>query len=245
MAKQSGIIKLKSSLDGLSFYILNGEYVVRKPGGFTRDAIKNSPKMDRVRDNNTEFGTTSSVKKLFKDSLRPFFGNQKDGTLHSRMMSLYMQIKDCDRTSVRGARRVAIGLETTEGKELLKRFAFTPHSLDLRNGVYDASDFTFTVNSPGLSALPYLNGATHLELILGIVVLDFDNLKAHLFSSASISIAKETPIPDFSLTPTEHPTGSGMRIAVLTHRYLQEVNGALYPLKDTMVYGLQVLDISH
>ena len=194
MAKQTGIIKLKGTIDGLIFYKLNGVDIARRQSGFTKEAIKNSPRMDRVRDNNTEFGNTSSVKKIFKDSLRPFFGNEKDGTLHSRMMSLFMQIKDFDSTSVRGKRRVAIGLQTIQGQQLLKRFDFTPYPLDLRNGIYDAASFTCTISSPGLTALSYPNGATHLELTLGIVVLDFENLKARLFQSEPIRIAKKMPL---------------------------------------------------
>jgi hypothetical protein len=243
MAKQVGIIKYVGNLDGITHYKLNGMDIARRKSGFTKEAIKNSPRMDRVRDNNSEFGNTSSVKKIFKDSLRPFFGNQKDGTLHSRMMSLFMQIKDCDSTSVRGQRRVAVGLQTTEGKQLLKRFDFTSHPLDLRNGVYDASSFTYTVSSPGLPDLSYRNGATHLELILGVLVFDFENLKATLFRSDPIRIAKEVSLANFSLTPALTPTGNGMQIALLTHQYLQEVNGEFYPLKDKVVYGMKVLEV--
>ncbi len=243
MAKQTGIIKLKGTIDGIIFYKLNGIDIARRQSGFTKEAIKNSPRMDRVRDNNSEFGDTSSVKKIFKDSLRPFFGNQKDGTLHSRMMSLFMQIKDCDGTSDRGKRRVAIGLQTPQGQQLLKRFDFTPYPLDLRNGIYDAARFTYTVNNLDPLNLSYKNGATYLELCFGVVVLDFEEMAAKLFASSPILIAKETPLHDFSLTPTVAPAGNGMRIAVLGHRYLQEVNGEFYPLKDKVVYGLRVLGI--
>jgi hypothetical protein len=243
MAKQTGALKYKGTLNGITHYKLKGVHVARAQSGFTKEAIRNNPRMYKIRENNSEFGNTSTVKKIFKNSLRPFFGSYKDGTLHTRMMSLFMQVKQCDATSDRGQRRVAIGLQTVEGTQLLKQFDFTPHTLDLRYSVYDAAGFSFTVNSPGLPELSYKNGATHLEVTLGIVVLDFDKLEAKLFASVPIMIAKEAPLTDFSLTPAEAPFGDGVRIAVLMHRYLQELNGKLYPLKDKVVYGLKVLEV--
>ncbi len=245
MAKQKGILPLTGTLDGINFYMRNGKAVARAAGGgFTAKAIKNSPNMERIRDNNTEFGNTSRVKKIFKDSLFPFFGMQKDETLHSRMMQLFMKIKDCDLTSERGKRQAGIGLLTTEGKQLLTSFDFTPLQLVLRNSVYDATTFTYTIANLDPNELSFTNGATHLELRLGVLVFDFEELKASLFASEPVIIAKGSPLTNFSLAPTETPNGNGKCIVVLGYRYVQEVNGTFYPLKDKMVYGLRVVEVS-
>jgi hypothetical protein len=74
MAKQKSIIPLSGTLDGINFYIRKGTAVARKAGGgFNGKAIKNSPKMARVKENNTEFGHYSFVEKVFKDSLITVF----------------------------------------------------------------------------------------------------------------------------------------------------------------------------
>ncbi|MGL2967060.1 hypothetical protein [Flavobacterium sp. XGLA_31] len=241
MAKQAGIIHFRGTLDGITYYTLNGVPVARRVSGFTKESNRHSPKMERARENSSEFGQASRVKKVFQDSLRPFFGNQKDGALHARMMSLFMQLKDCDPVSVRGQRRVGMGLQTPEGKQLLTSFGFTNQLLVLPEAVYDEATYTYSVDGLPVAALDYRNGATHLEVRLGIVLLDFETPGATLFASTPVYVAKEAPVAALSLTPTVVPTGAGMPIAVLWHRYGQEVNGTFYPLKDKAVYGLQVL----
>lgn len=245
MAKQSGILPLIGTLDGVNYYMRKGKPFARKAnGGFTAKAIKKSPNMIRVRETYTEFGNTSHVKKIFKNSLSPFFGNQKDETLHSRMMQLFLKIKDCDPTSARGKRQVSLGLQTTEGKHLLTSFDFTPHPLVLPNSAYSDTTFTYTVNDFNLNTMYFRNGATHIELCLGILVFDFEILKATLFASDALTIAKGTPLTNFSLTPAETPVENGMHIAIIGYRYVQELNGEFYPLKDKMVYGLRVVEIT-
>ena len=44
MAKQKGIIKLKGSLGGLTFYERNRKELVRTTGGPTKERIENDPK---------------------------------------------------------------------------------------------------------------------------------------------------------------------------------------------------------
>lgn len=246
MAKQIGIIALKGTINGVNYYSSKGKAFMRKSGGgFKSEAIKKDPNMVRVRETYAEFGNTSKVKKIFRTTLLPFFGNQKDETLHGRMMQLFLQIKDCDLTSERGKRQVGLGLLTAEGQQLLTSFEFTPHPLVLSTGVYDASSFTYGVTALDPSDLRYRNGATHLELRLGVLVFDFEELQATLFSSVPLVLAKAMPPTHFSLAPTTTPSGAGIRITVLGYRYLQELNGRFYPLKDKMVYGLKVLEITN
>ena len=68
--------------------------------------------MVRVRESNSEFAGCSQVNKFFKQAIRSFLIGYKDGTLHSRLMQLFLKIKDCDAVSIRGKRAVAIGIAT-------------------------------------------------------------------------------------------------------------------------------------
>jgi len=243
MAKLKGIVPLTGTLDGINFYVFNGKIVARRAGGgFTAASIKKSPNMVRVRENGNEFGHCSQVKKVFKDSLLPFLGMQKDSSLHSRMMQLFLRIKDCDMLSERGLRRVDRGLGETEGKLLLGDFEFTPFTALFLKGVYDHNSFTYPTTGFDVQQLAYPNGATHFELGLGIVVFDFEAMQAVLFKGGPVLIAKGTSLTDLNLVAAT-PTGNGMQIAVLHYRYLQEVNGSLYPLKDKTCYGVRVLDV--
>ncbi|WP_293873679.1 hypothetical protein [Flavobacterium sp.] len=116
MAKQAGHIKHSGTL-GVNCYITNGVgYSRAAGGGFTRDAIKKSKTMDRVRDNNTEFGHVSAVKKMFKNSLHFFYGQQKDVFLHWVMVSVFFLLKEFDKTSERGKRNCVTAFENLEAE---------------------------------------------------------------------------------------------------------------------------------
>ena len=66
MATQKGIVSLVGTVGGVNFYFRKGKAVARKAGGgFSGKAIKTKASMMRVRENNSEFGHCSSVKKSF------------------------------------------------------------------------------------------------------------------------------------------------------------------------------------
>ncbi len=242
MARQTGPLKHSGTIGGINYYIMDGVGYARVAGGgFTKEAIKKSPRMGRIRDNNTEFGNASAVKKMFKDSLRLFYGSQKDVKLHREMTSAFYQIRDFDFTSPRGQRSFAVGIQHPAGKKLFMSMEFAAQPLSSRKFVYDSTSLCYTATIDPTD-LAYRNGATHVELRLGVVVMDFDERKARLFASAPLRIAKKDAVTDLSLTPLDTPIGNGLRIAVLFHRYLKLDNGEFYPLMDKAVYGLRVLD---
>src|SRR5690606_17779518 len=136
MAKQRGITQFEGTMGGINFYFRKGVPVARQAGGgFNGNKIKTHASMKRVRELNTEFANSSAANKHFKYALIPLLIGYVDGTLHSRLMGLFMAIKNCDLTSVRGQRKVALGMETAEAKTLLKGFAFTPKHTQLLNGM--------------------------------------------------------------------------------------------------------------
>ena len=244
MAKQVGIIPLVGTIDGVNFYMRKGKPVARKAGGgFTGKAIKNSANMERVRENNSEFGHCSRVKKLFKDSLFPFLGKQRNEELQGRLMQLFISIKNADLVSERGQRQVGLGLQQADGKDLLAGFCFTSFCLPTDTGFYDASSTTYTFNDFAPKSLKFLTGATHLELQLGVVVLDFEQMKASLFSSDAVRVPKNGAPQTVTLAATVPNDVSGFRIAVLHYRYLQDVNGVFYGFQEQKGFGLMVVGV--
>jgi hypothetical protein len=245
MAKVLGHLKVKGTINDINYYVQNGIGVARKTGGgFTSEAIRNNPNMEVIRDSNTEFGNRARVQKVFRDSLGLFFGNQKNRQLHIRLTQLFTKLKDLDMLSAPGQRRVGVGLRTEEGIRLLTRFEFTPYPLVLGNAVFDDFNFSYSVGTLNAADFTFGNGATHVELQLGVIVMDFDTLEASLYTSELLTISKASPLPSLILAPTEIPAGKGMRIGVLFHRYVQQVNGVIYPLKGQAVFGLKILGIT-
>jgi len=246
MAKQEGIISLSGTLGDINFYTRKGKKIARKAGGgFNGKAIKTKPSMVRVRENASEFGHCSTVKRKFKASLNPFMSVRKDGEMHGRMMGLFMKLKGLDRINDRGQRRVGPGVVTERGKRMLLDFDFSPGCDVLvrlgGNGVYDAASRTFTVSDFDVKQVGFPKGATHLALTLGILRFDFETLKHELTMSAPFYFDNEFADDAFELSVAE-PSLDGFEMVVLGMKSYQEIDGRFYIFQSSKAVGVSVLN---
>ncbi|WP_298156001.1 hypothetical protein [Flavobacterium sp.] len=247
MAKTKGIIAFTGTLGGVNFYVLNGVPVSRMAGGgFNGKKIKTSPKMVRVRENGSEFKGCMQAVKHFKAGLRKPLSSIKDGTLHQRLVSLFTKIKNTDTVSVRGARNVANGLLTEEGRRLLRGYV-----LDSGPGLaqtlrqpfafsWDDTGLVFKGFDAGLVAFP--NGATQVELTAFFYVFDFEKHESVLASSETKAILRDSGDQGtLSLTAPALPESNAVRMGLLHYRFQQELNGSLYPLQGEGGAGMEVV----
>lgn len=247
MAKQTGIIKLEGTIGGINFYTRKGKSVARKAGGgFNGEKIKNSPSMERVRENNTEFGDCSKVKKCLKASLHPFLGQYRDVGLHARMMQLMQQIKVCDTVSVRGKRQVGNGIATPMGEQLFRKFEFTPKRSVLNTlmgvGFFDWDNLRYTVSEFSVKNVRFAKSATHIEVSLGVLCFDFATLEYTLYMGSPLYISRDYDADTFSLSLADLPIGIGNQFAFVGLKFYQEVNGELYLLQEDSAVGLEMVD---
>ena len=186
MAKQIGPILLTGTSGGINYYFREGEALARRTGGgFSRKNIKESPTMETVRKSNSEFADCSKVNKAFKLALQPFLSGYRDGTFHSRLMQLFLRIKDCDVVSERGKRTVKRGILTKNGQQLMKAFVFTPNRPDLFGGEsgFDRETLTFEVNEFKVSEAQFPKEADYMEVTVGLIRFDFESLAyEHVFA---------------------------------------------------------------
>jgi len=242
MAKKKPTIPKILTIDGIS-YVLNRKAT---KGGFTSERVKNDPKMEKVRGNSTEFGHCSTVKRLLREGVEPFFGDYKDPTLHSRMMTLVTRIKDCDTQHEHGKRRVDAGLQTESGKRILQSFDFIPecklfdHVLAKSHFDWDTQALTF----PDLEMNTKMFGtaATHLELKLGLLHLDFENKSSTLTELSSFLFIPNMVKTTHVLKPDTPIDTKGMNMAVVGVQRYQVVNNVLYELYTKGSVGVKVLD---
>ena len=66
MAKQTGIIKLKGTIGGISFYKTSDGDLAREKGGVDKSRIANDPAFQRTRENGAEFGAAGKGGKLVR-----------------------------------------------------------------------------------------------------------------------------------------------------------------------------------
>ncbi len=248
MAKQKGIIPLSGTLEGINFYFRNGVAVARKAGGgFTSKAVKNSPKMVRVRENSSEFGNCSKTKKVIRESLQSVYKDYKDVFLHGRMMQLLQQVKNQDTFSVRGQRNVAKGLTTVAGQQLLYSFRFTE---GFRLADYsdfgiavDPTNFALMLNRFDTQRITSPQHATHFRLTYLVCSYDFSVFSYRQFEASQLFSVQDVVTSPLFFIPDVPTEGLTNVICYFVVQFYQEVGGVSYVLKDLNTLGLSCVYI--
>ena len=248
MARQSGLIKIKGTLDNVNFYKTKDGDLARMKTSVDGDRIANDPAFIRTRENNSEFGSSARSGKLTRDNLRPISMNATDGRAVARMTKIMTQIKNLDNTSIRGARNVGVAMATAQAKALLKGFEFNgdamlssmlfkPWAVNTTTGVITIAGLVPTLD------LIYPEGATHVS---------FTGAYANINYATSIADVKLTNIQNLpitgtssaiTLTPTAVPTGTGAKIFLLKIEFFQLVNGVQYSLKNGSYNALKIVEV--
>ena len=248
MARQSGLIKIKGTLDNVSFYKTKDGDLARMKTSVDGDRIANDPAFVRTRENNSEFGSSARSGKLTRDNLRPISMNATDGRVVARMTKIMTQIKNLDTTSVRGARNVGVAMATAQAKALLKGFEFNreamlssmlfkPWAVNTTTGVITIAGLVPTLD------LIYPEGATHVSFTGAYANINY----ATGIADVKLTNVQNLPITGTSsaitLTPTAVPTGTGVKIFLLKIEFFQLVNAVQYSLKNGAYNALKIIEV--
>jgi hypothetical protein len=248
MARQSGLIKIKGTLDNVSFYKTKDGDLARMKTSVDWERIANDPAFIRTRENNSEFGSSARSGKLTRDNLRPISMNATDGRVVARMTKIMTQIKNLDTTSVRGARNVGVAMATAQAKALLKGFEFNreamlssmlfkPWAVNTTTGVITIAGLVPTLD------LIYPEGATHVSFTGAYANINY----ATGIADVKLTNVQNLPITATSsaitLTPTVVPTGTGAKIFLLKIEFFQLVNAVQYSLKNGAFNALKIIEV--
>ena len=248
MAKVKGVVSIVGTIGGINFYYRKGELIARKAGGgFNGMAIKKSPTMKRVREQNNEFANCSAVNKAFKLALAPMLDGYVDGTLHSRLMSFFLKVKTLDAESKRGERLVAKGIDTPFGRKLLKDFVFTPKNSNLLPAhlSFDWNTFALNVNGFDVNWIKFPQQSDYLEVKLQLVRFDFNTLKYRTSMSSPLMIYRGSTGDSFRLSTTAPEGDSGLLFAVARVSFYQTVNGRPYLHTGDGNLGVSVISVKN
>lgn len=248
MGKLTGIIKLKGTFDGLTFYKTADGYLVKTKSGVSKNRIMNDPAFVRTRENLSEFSLSVKAGKAIRQSISPLLHRAKDSKLSSRMLQLMNTIKNFDGTSVRGERLVRLGLDSVEGKMLLKGFDFNLHAplSSVLHAPYSVEVVTGVLSIPDLSPQEQLGipeGATHVSFSTAYVDLNFETGVFDSRYSPAVILPLDNTLSTILLTPEAVPTGTGTRFLSLLVAFFQEVNGVQYSLRNGMFNALNVVEV--
>ena len=101
MAKQTGIIKLKGTIGGISFYKTSDGHLAREKGGIEASRIANDPAFQRTRENGAEFGAAGKGGKVLRNAIRVLLQNAKDKRVVSRLTTDLLKIVKTRQSSQR------------------------------------------------------------------------------------------------------------------------------------------------
>jgi hypothetical protein len=250
MARQKGIIKLKGTIGGITFYKTSQDgHLAREKGGIEKSRIQNDPAFQRTRENGSEFGRAGKAGKLLRTALRALLLNSADGRMVSRLTRQMVKVIQADVISERGLRNVIdgeaellLGFEfNIRGKLGTSLFAPFVGTIDRVAGevVVDLAPFV-PVN---MIAAP--SGTTHFKIISGGAEVDFE---AEIFVVAT----SETAILPWNATTTtaiNHtnavtPESTKPLFLALGIEFYQEVNGQMYSLKNGAYNPLSIVKVA-
>jgi hypothetical protein len=249
MARQKGIIKLRGTIGDITFYKTQDGHLAREKGGIDANRIKNDPAFQRTRENGAEFGRAGKAGKILRTAFRSLSMNSADSRVASRLTQLMMKVVKADAVSTRGERNVLDGeTELLSGFEFnaygkLGSTLFAPYtpSIDRVAGSLD-------VEIPAFSPLAMLAapiGTTHFKIISAGAEVDFEAETFVIGTSATDILpwtVADTEVISQSNAVT--PASTKPLFLVVGVEFYQEVNGAMYPLKNGSYNPLAIVQVS-
>jgi hypothetical protein len=176
MARQKGIIKLKGTLGGITFYQRNGQDFLKEASAPDKNRILNDPAYARTRENNQEFGAAATIGKALRVGLVQEFDEMADSNATARIVKLIKQVISRDVAGVRGQRLFA----PVVNKNMFVNFPFNESvSLDSKflapyTAAVNAGRNQVTITIPDFNTGNFVHapaGSTHFRIINLISVL--------------------------------------------------------------------------
>lgn len=244
-----GIIPLKGTIGNITFYKSKAGHLAREKGGIDASRIATDPAFVRTRENGSEFGQAGKAGKLLRTAFRALLLNIGDSYLTARLASKMLKVIQADVTNVRGQRNVIDG-----EAELLNGFEFNS-SARLGSTLYapfttaiDRVAGALIVDIPSFVPVNMVagpTGATHFKIQAAGAEIDFE---AETFVNGSAASAElpidTTPTAMMNLTVNVTDNSTKPLFLSLGIEFYQQVNGALYSLKNGIYNALAMVEVS-
>jgi hypothetical protein len=263
MPKQKSIVKIKGTMDDMTFYQSKGKHYVRKKGGVDRERILTDPQFARVRENMSEFAAAAKVATNLRKSLNSLIKQLGGSTVQARLMRIFRKMINSG-AGASGQRDVQLmpnkllftDFQFNEDKNFDSIFSafFDPPTIDENRSVVTWTLPVFDLENE----LSKPDGTTHYRFVLATVVLsdhalnegsgtytpvtDASFLKRAVAYSDYLSATEplEAPLPlttDLGLAEALPDTAVSITVAGVL--FYKEVNGTYLSLKSEQ--ALQVL----
>jgi hypothetical protein len=249
MARQTGVVTLKGTIGGISFYKSVDGHMARQKGGVDGSRIKTDAAFQRTRENGAEFGRAGKASKLLRSGIRSILQNGKDRRVVSRLTTAMVKVIQADATSARGERNVLDGeVELLQGFDFnrnapLGTTLFAPYTATI-NRVAGTSEITLSPFIPA-NEINAPSGTTHLTIVSAGVEVDFEGETfVQQIGDSGMMPWDNTATAGVTMTHTLTPNSTHPIFVLLGVQFYQEVNGIKYPLKNGAYNSLSLVKVS-
>lgn len=230
MAKYLGILRMRGSIDGVTYTEgVNGNRS-RKRSSLDGEKMRANVNFTDVLKTQQELAMYAHFGKLLRDGVRADLKRIKAYRGVPRLNKFLNAIKALDTVHNKGERTVENGLNTAEGKQILTQFDYFG-----KTDVYSAmeapfaiDDATGTLTISGLIPIEDLivpDNATHVQF--NSVVMSVGGAPDYCVArrSPKVYLPIDDTATDVVLTPTALPTGGAHLVYVLQILFYEEING--------------------
>ncbi|MCZ4410189.1 hypothetical protein O3Q51_15305 [Cryomorphaceae bacterium 1068] len=239
MAKQTGPYGFRGKIGDVVGRQINGQLVVGKPGGFTKETWKNNANNPDYapRKEASEFASSSSMaKEVYRICDLDLSTSHRDPKAYKRLVAHFQKFRILDRSNPKGKKRPSIG-----AFHHLTGFAFNTQS-SLFDLIMPPHLFTGTELSyefPGFQFLSQLpTQANTIEFIGYAVEIDFKNLTCINRISTYLTKSFTELSEHFNFTINSHSKNTLYIVAI---RFYDNVSDYLYPLSDRFFSPMRIV----
>jgi hypothetical protein len=180
MPKQVGLIKVRGTVEDLSFFETQDGFMAKKKARFSKDRLKTDPNYEQVRLNNLEFGTGGAASRLFRDAFTAEINKASDNRMISRLTTAMIAVLRADTINPWGYRTVQQGdMQQLEGFNFNDRVSMSAafkveSAITLNRGTGQAA-VIIPAHIPKEFVAAPSNGVSHYRLFAAAAILDFEN----------------------------------------------------------------------
>lgn len=246
MAKNQGIVRLRGSIDGVTYTEGVHGRLSRSKSSLDKAKMDSNPKFEAIRQMQKELSMFSKFGALLRSGIKTELARVKPYRGVPRLNKALNQIKNEDTVHRRGERTVSEGLKSVKGKALLKNFDFygktsmgalidREFDLDLATGNFRIEKF-----NPFKDVIAPKN-ATHLQVRAIYVGLDADKLNYSAKRSEEVYLPLHDKAEDLNLH-TGVPDISTQVFYMVQVLFYEEIN-SFAELTATDSAALTILEV--
>ena len=249
MAKQSGIIKLRGSVDDITFRNTKNGYLMGAKSRLDANAVRTRPSFLLTRQINAEFTRAAKGGSLLRQAFSDQLQKSKDGNIVPRMLKLLMAVIKGDTTSSRGKRTIPLGnLALLQGFNFNDKALFPEVFTAPQSDTVDRVAGTVTVSIPSFIPLNKVKApasATHYRIVTAAGAIDFDNQVSQVDSLETATLPLDAN-PTIAINNVlSLSAGTTLPIVVIVGVLFYElVNGEYWEMGNHAYNTMSIVDIN-